>query len=605
MSLCQSQRLSCPLLLLTPGCHCASRRGCPVHCSYLHLVSLCQSQRLSCPLLLLTPDVIVPVVEVVLSIALTYTWCHCASRRGCHVHCSYLHLVSLCQSQRLSSPLLLLTPGVIVSDVKVVLSIAPTYTWCHCASRRGCPVHCSYLHPVSLCQSERLYCPLLLLTPGVIVPVVEVVLSIALSYTWFHCASRRGCPVHCSYLHLVSLCQSQRLSCPLLLLTSGVIVPVVEAVLSIALTYTWCHCVRRGSCPVHCSYLHLVSLCQSQGCPVHCSYLHLMSLCQSQRLSCPLLLLTPGCHCASRRGCPVHCSYIHLVSLCQSQRFSYPLLLLTPDVIVPVVEVVLSIALTYTWCHCASRRGCHVHCSYLHLVSLCQSQRLSSPLLLLTPGVIVSVVKVVLSIAPTYTWCHCAGRRGCPVNCSYLHLVSLCQLQRLSCPLLLLTPGVIVPVVEVVLSIALTYTWCYCASRRGCPVHCSYLHLVSLCQSQRLSCPLLFLTPGVIVPVVEVVLSIALTYTWCHCASRRGCHVHCSYLHLVSLCQSQRLSSPLILLTPGVIVSVVEVVLSIAPTYTWVSLCQSQRLSCPLLLLTPGVIVPVVEVVLSIALAYT
>ena len=441
MSLCQSQRLSCPLLLLTPGCHCASRRGCPVHCSYLHLVSLCQSQRLSCPLLLLTPDVIVPVVEVVLSIALTYTWCHCASRRGCHVHCSYLHLVSLCQSQRLSSPLLLLTPGVIVSVVKVVLSIAPTYTWCHCASRRGCPVHCSYLHLVSLCQSQRLYCPLLLLTPGVIVPVVEVVLSIALTYTWCHCASRRGCTVHCSCLYL------------------GVIVPVVEVVLSIALTYTWCHC-------------------------------------------------------ASRRGCPVHCSYLHLVSLCQSHRLCCPLLLLTPGVIVLVVEVVLSIALTYTWCHCASRRGCTVHCSCLYL-------------------------------------------------------------------------DVIVPVVEVVLSIALTYTWCHCASRRGCPVHCSYLHLVSLCQSQRLCCPLLLLTPGVIVLVVEVVLSFALTYTW------------------VSLCQSQRLSCPLLLLTPDVIVPVVEVVLSIALTYTWVSLCQSQRLSCPLLLPTPGVIVPVVEVVLSIALAYT
>ena len=223
--------------------------------------------------------------------------------------------------------------------------------------------------------------------------------------------------------------------------------PVVEVVLSIALTYTWCHC-------------------------------------------------------ASRRGCTVHCSCLYL------------------GVIVPVVEVVLSIALTYTWCHCASRRGCPVHCSYLHLVSLCQSHRLCCPLLLLTPGVIVLVVEVVLSIALTYTWCHCASRRGCTVHCSCLYL------------------GVIVPVVEVVLSIALTYTWCYCASRRGCPVHCSYLHLVSLCQSKRLSCPLLFLTPGVIVPVVDVVLSIALTYTWCHCASRRGCHVHCSYLHLVSLCQS-------------------------------------------------------------------
>ena len=168
----------------------------------------------------------------------------------------------------------------------------------------------------------------------------------------------------------------------------------------------------------------------------------------------------------------------------------------------PVVEVVLSIALTYTWCHCASRRGCTVHCSCLYL------------------GVIVPVVEVVLSIALTYTWCHCASRRGCPVHCSYLHLVSLCQSHRLCCPLPLLTPGVIVLVVEVVLSIALTYTWCHCASRRGCTVHCSCLYL------------------GVIVPVVEVVLSIALTYTWCHCASRRGCPVHCSYLHLVSLCQS-------------------------------------------------------------------
>ena len=185
----------------------------------------------------------------------------------------------------------------------------------------------------------------------------------------------------------------------------------------------------------------------------------------------------------------------------------------------PVVEVVLSIALTYTWCHCASRRGCPVHCSCLHLVSLCQSYRLSSPLLVLTPGVIVPVVEVVLSIALTYTWYHCASSRGCPVHCSCLHLLSLCQSYSLSCPLLLLTPGVIVPVVEVVLSIALAYTWCHCASRRGCAVHCSYIHL------------------GVIVSVVEVVLSIALTYTWCHCAGRRGCTVHCSYIHLVSLCQ--------------------------------------------------------------------
>ena len=585
MSLWQSQRLSCPLLLLTPGvivpvvevvlsialtytwCYCASRRGCAVHCSYLNLVSLCQSLRLSCPLLLITPDVIVAVVEVVLSIALTYTWCHCASRRGCPVHCSYLHLVSLCQSQRLCCALLLLTPGVIVPVVEVVLSIALTYTWCHCASRRGCPVHCFYLHLVSLCQSQRLSCQLLKLTPDVIVPVVEVVLSIALTYTWCYCASRRGCPVHCSYLHLgvivpvvevvlsiakdlMSLCQSQRFCCPLFLLTPGVIVPVVEVVVSIALTYTWCHCASR------------------RGCPVHCSYLHLVSLCQSQRLSCPLLLLTPGvivpvvqvvlsiartytwCHCASRRGCPVHCSYLHLVSLCQQQRLSCPLLLLTPVVIVPVVEFVLSIALTYTWCHCASRRGCPVHCSCLHLVSLCQSQRLCCPLLLHTPG------------------CHCASRRGCTVHCSYIHLVSLCQSQRLCCPLLLHTPGVIVSVVEVVLSIALTYTWCHSAGRRGCTVHCSYIHLVSLCQLQRLSCPLLLHKPGVIVPVVEVVLSIALTYTWCHCASRRGCPVHCSYLHLVLLCQSQRLSCPLLKLTPGVIVPVVEVVLSIALTYT-------------------------------------
>ena len=454
-------------------------------------VSLCQSQRLSCPLLLLTPGVIVPVVEVVLSIALAYTWCHCASRRGCPVHCSYLHLVSLCQSQRLSCRLLKLTPG------------------CHCASRRGCPVHCSYLHLVSLCHSQRLYCPLFLLTPGVIVPVVEAVLSIALTYTWYYCASRRGCPVHCSCLHLVLLCQSQRLSYSLLLLTPGVIVPVVEAVLSIALAYTWCHCASR------------------RGCTVHCSYIHLVSLCQSQRLSCPLLKLTTGvivpvvavvlsiakaytwCYCASRRGCAVHCSYLHLVSLCQSQRLSCPLLLLTPGVIVPVVEVVLSIAKAYTW------------------VSLCQSQRLSCPLLLLTPGVIVPFVEVVLSIVLTYTWCHCASRRGCPVHCSYLHLVLLCQSQRLSCPLLLLTPGVIVPVVEAVLFIALTYTWCYCASRRGCPIHCSCLHLVSLCQSQRLYCPLLLHTPGVIVPVVEVVLSIAEAYNWCYCASRSGCPVHC------------------------------------------------------------------------------
>ena len=530
-------------------------------------MSLWQSQRLSCPLLLLTPGVIVPVVEVVLSIALTYTWCYCASRRGCAVHCSYLNLVSLCQSLRLSCPLLLITPDVIVAVVEVVLSIALTYTWCHCASRRGCPVHCSYLHLVSLCQSQRLCCALLLLTPGVIVPVVEVVLSIALTYTWCHCASRRGCPVHCFYLHLVSLCQSQRLSCQLLKLTPDVIVPVVEVVLSIALTYTWCYCASRRGCPVHCSYLHLGVIVPVVEVVLSIAK-DLMSLCQSQRFCCPLFLLTPG-------------------------------------VIVPVVEVVVSIALTYTWCHCASRRGCPVHCSYLHLVSLCQSQGLSCPLLLLTPGIIVPVVEVVLSIALTYTWCHCASRRGCPVHCSYLHLVLLCQSQRLSCPLLLLTPGVIVPVVEVVLSIALSYTWCHCASRIGCPVHCSYLHLVSLCQSQRLSCPLLLLTSGVIVPVVEVVLSIVLTYTWCHCVRRGSCPVHCSYLHLVSLCQSQGLSCPLLLLTPDVIVPVVEVVLSIALTYTWVSLCQSQRLSCPLLLLTPGVIVPVVEVVLSIAPAYT
>ena len=52
-------------------------------------------------------------------------------------------------------------------------------------------------------------------------PVVEVVLSIALAYTW------------------VSL------------------LPVVEAVLSIDLAYTWCYCASRRGCPVHCSGLHL------------------------------------------------------------------------------------------------------------------------------------------------------------------------------------------------------------------------------------------------------------------------------------------------------------------------------------------------------------